>query len=196
MIDRGNGRGVVGAVSSGNDPFGAVHDFFHSTGWYLFRNLTTFVAVMFWAASVWWVFRDARRRIDDPWIVGIATVLAIVPLIGPLLYLLVRPQELLVDVRERELAMRALRKRIRVGEFCHHCGAESDPSFRFCPVCAAELRRPCTHCDAALEALWQVCPFCGTPNDAAPAAALGEMSSFPDLRPAPRAKQATEPAAR
>jgi hypothetical protein len=187
---------VAGAASSGNDPFAAVHDFFHSTGWYLFRNMTAFVAVMFWAASVWWVFRDARRRIDDPWIVGMATALAIVPLVGPLLYLLVRPQELLADTRERELAMRALRERIRVGGFCHHCGADSDASFRFCPMCAAELRKPCPHCDAALEPLWQACPFCGAPSEATGATALGEASPFPDLRPAPRATRTTETAAR
>jgi uncharacterized OB-fold protein len=196
-LDSGHSLSVAeGAASTGNDPFAAVHDFFHSPVWYLFRNLTTIVVVMFWAATVWWVFRDARRRIDDPWLVGTATLLAIVPLVGPLLYLLVRPQELLADARERELAMRALGNRIRVGEFCHRCGAASDPSFRFCPVCTAELRRPCPDCAAALEPLWQVCPFCGTPSEAAPAPSLGDVpSSLTDLRPAPRPKRATEPAA-
>jgi len=186
---------TLGAANSGDDPFAAAHDFFHSTGWYLFRNLAAAIAVAFWVASVWWVFRDARRRIDDPWIVAMATILALLPLVGPLLYLLVRPAESVADVRERELAMRALRKRIRTGEFCHQCGAESDPSYRFCPVCATELRRACPSCDAALETFWQLCPFCGTRSLADASAVVGETESFPELMDVAKAKRATGSAA-
>src|SRR5262245_66300870 len=109
-----------------------------------------------------------------------ATVLALFPLVGPLLYLLVRPGELIADARERELAMQALRKRVRTGEFCHQCGSESDPSFRFCPLCATELRRPCPACQAALEAFWQMCPFCGTPSVAEAPTALEALPAATD----------------
>jgi hypothetical protein len=136
--------------------------FFHSSAWYLFRNLTVALVVSFWLASVFWVFRDARRRISDPFLVFLATVLGLLPLIGPLLYLLVRPLEILADRHERELEVRALKQRIRGGHFCSACGIDSDPSFRFCPVCAAEIKPPCTGCGKPLDPLWQVCPFCGT----------------------------------
>jgi Double zinc ribbon len=143
--------------------------FFNSTAWQLFQNLSIALAVCFYLASIWWVFRDARRRIEDPWIVGFATILGLVPLIGPLLYLLVRPLEILDEQRERELEIRALRQRLRTGNHCTACGADSDPSFRFCPVCAEEIRPPCVGCATPLDPLWQVCPFCGTPAATEPA---------------------------
>ena len=66
------------------------------------RNLGIFLAVVFWLATVYWVFKDARRRIEDPWLVGMATLLgAVPPLVGPLIYMLFRPHEYLEDVRER-----------------------------------------------------------------------------------------------
>src|SRR4051812_30834866 len=139
---------------------------FESTAWHLFQNLTILLAVAFWIATVWWVLRDARRRIADPWIVVCATMLGLVPFIGGLLYLLVRPLEPLADVRERELEMRALKRRLASGTYCPACGGETESSFRFCPACAAEIRRECVGCKTALDLLWRVCPYCGTPADA------------------------------
>ena len=40
--------------------------FFDSNTWALTRNLTGFFVVVFWLATAFWVYKDARRRIDDP----------------------------------------------------------------------------------------------------------------------------------
>ena len=83
----------------------AADNFFDSSTWDVGRNLALVLAVVFWAATVYWVFKDARRRIEDPWLVGIATLLgAIPPFIGPLIYMLFRPPEYLEEVRERDEA--------------------------------------------------------------------------------------------
>src|SRR5690242_15356207 len=103
---------MIAGVSRGGLGVGS---FFHSTAWNLFQNLSIALAVSFWIGTIWWVFRDARRRIEDPFIVGFATLLAFLPFIGALLYLLVRPLEVLADQRERELELRALRQRLRGG---------------------------------------------------------------------------------
>ena len=42
--------------------FGDVNDFFDSGTWLLIRNLTLFFVVVFWAATAYWVYKDARRR--------------------------------------------------------------------------------------------------------------------------------------
>ena len=44
--------------------FGGVHDFFTSGTWLVIRNLLIFFAVVFWLATAWWVYKDARRRIE------------------------------------------------------------------------------------------------------------------------------------
>ena len=53
----------------------SVHGFFSSGTWLVTRNLLVFFAVVFWIAFAYWVNKDARRRIEDPWLVGMATLL-------------------------------------------------------------------------------------------------------------------------
>ena len=141
-------------------------DFFSHSTWTVIRNLTAFFVVVFWLATAFWVFKDARRRIEDPWLVGMATVLGLIPpFVGPLIYMLFRPPEYLEDVRERELEIRAIERRLEGGNelTCWVCNAEVQPEFLVCPVCTTRLRQSCRNCKQPLEALWQVCPYCATP---------------------------------
>ena len=42
--------------------------------WTLLRNLGIALVVVLWLATAYWTFKDARRRIEDPWLVGVATL--------------------------------------------------------------------------------------------------------------------------
>jgi hypothetical protein len=129
------------------------------------RNVAILLGVVFWLATVYWVFKDARRRIEDPWLVGMATVLgAIPPFLGPLNYMLFRPPEYLEDVRERELEMLAMEERLAEHDLrCPVCRGPVEASFLVCPVCTTRLKQACSECAAPLEPIWQVCPYCATP---------------------------------
>jgi len=143
---------------------GTIHNFFHSSTWYVIRNLVLFVVFVFWVATVYWVNKDARRRIQDPLLVWVSTLLGVVPFIGPLIYMLFRPPEYLEDVRERELEIKAMEERLsRRDLYCPVCRAEVSNEFLVCPVCTTKLKQACVNCKAPLEALWQVCPYCETP---------------------------------
>ena len=143
--------GQAPTTTTDDDLFGGVNDFFDSDTWMVIRNLTIFFAIVFWVATVYWVYKDARRRIEDPWLVGMATLLgAVPPFLGPLIYMLFRPPEYLEDVRERELEMLAIEERL----------AERDLR---CPVCTTRLKQSCGECAAPLEPIWQICPYCATP---------------------------------
>ena len=144
--------------------FNGVNDFFKSGTWLVIRNLAIFLVAVFWLASVYWVYKDARRRVADPWMVAMATVLGAVPFVGPLIYMFFRPPEYLEDVRERELEIRAMEARLdRRDLHGPVCRAEVEPEFLICPVCTTKLKQACVTCKAPLEPLWQVCPFCETP---------------------------------
>ena len=105
---------VLAASDSGF--FGALHDIFGSDAVPIVRNLGIFLAVVFWLAVGYWVFKDARRRIEDPWLVGAATILGLIPpFIGALIYMLFRPPEYLEDVRERELEIKAMEESLGRG---------------------------------------------------------------------------------
>ena len=147
--------------------FNGVSDFFDSGTWLVIRNLAIFFVVVFWLASAYWVYKDARRRIADPWLVAMATLLGLVPpFLGPLIYLFFRPPEYLEDIRERELEIRAMEERLAGREsHCPVCRASVEPEFLICPVCTTKLRQACATCKQPLEPLWQVCPYCETPID-------------------------------
>jgi len=137
------------------------------------------LAGLFWVASAYWTYKDARRRIDDSWLVGFATVLGLVPYAGPLIYMLFRPPEYLEDVRERELEIKAMEERLaRRDLHCPVCRAEVDSTFLICPVCTTKLKQACRGCKAPLEALWQVCPYCETPVDTPATLELGRTQSL------------------
>ena len=148
--------------------FGGVHDFFHSSTWYVMRNLAIFFVLVFWIATVYWVNKDAKRRIEDPLIVWVVTAIGVVPFIGPLIYMLFRPPEYLEDVRERELEIKAMEERITAHDRrCPVCHAEADASYLVCPVCTTKLKHACVSCGSPLEPIWQVCPYCETPIEPA-----------------------------
>jgi len=157
--------------------FGGVHDFFSSGTWLVIRNLLFFFAAVFWLATVWWIYKDARRRVEDPWLVAVGVMLGIlVPFLGVFIYMLFRPPEYLDDVRERELEIKAMEERLAKRDLhCPVCRSEVDSTFLICPICTTKLKQACVTCKAPLEALWQVCPYCETPVETA---AVGE---FPRL---------------
>jgi RNA polymerase subunit RPABC4/transcription elongation factor Spt4 len=151
-------------TTTNDDVFTRVGDFFDSDTWFVIRNLGILFLIVFWLAWAYWVFKDARRRIEDPWLVAMATILGLVPIVGPLVYLFFRPPEYLEDRRERELEIRAMEEQIgQRASNCPVCRAAVEPDFLVCPVCTTKLKQACTGCKAPLEPLWQVCPYCETP---------------------------------
>ena len=165
--------------------FGGVHDFFHSSTWYVIRNLAIFFVIVFWIATVYWVYKDARRRIGDTLLVWVATLIGVVPFLGPLVYMLFRPPEYLEDVRERELEIKAMERRLGARELhCPVCRAEIEDDFLVCPVCTTKLRQACARCARPLDSAWQVCPYCETPieYDVDAPVAIGEGKRQPRRR--------------
>ena len=148
-----------------------VASFFGSGTWLAVRNLLIFFAVVFWLATVFWIYKDSRRRLEDPWLIGVSVMLGvIVPFLGVFVYMLFRPPEYLEDVRERELEIKAMEDRLSSKRdlHCPVCRSEVDSTFLVCPICTTKLKQACVNCKQPLEALWQVCPFCETPVESAP----------------------------
>ena len=133
-----------------------------SKGVNLFINLLALFLAILWFALIYWTRADAKRRLDDPLLVFCATVASIIPFVGTLVYMIVRPPEFLEDVRERDLEMQASEARIAQLAYyaCQHCGQEVEKDFVICPNCHSRLRDPCPNCQRPLEMTWSVCPYC------------------------------------
>src|SRR4029078_8552925 len=119
--------------------------------WRATTNVFFFCLVVFWLASAFWVYRDARRRIEDPWLLAMAVALGIFPpFLGPLLYMFFRPPEYLEEGRERERESKALEESLGTAEPCPVCRAVVEPTFLACPVCTTKLKEACRRCKAPL----------------------------------------------
>jgi hypothetical protein len=136
-----------------------------SPDWTLLRNLGIAFVVILWLATAFWTFKDARRRIADPWLVAVASLFGLFPpFLGPIIYLFFRPPEYLQDVHERDLEIKAMEQRLsQLDQRCPVCRARVEASFLVCPVCTTRLKQACGSCGQPLDSLWQVCPHCATP---------------------------------
>src|SRR4051794_5525399 len=165
------------STSTDTGPFSGVGDFFGSNTFQVVVQLAVLFAVALWLALVAWTFKDARRRIEDPWIVLVCVAAAaIFGPVGVLIYLILRPPEYLEDVRERELEIRAMERRLGADRVCPLCRNPAEAAFLSCPHCGTKLKDSCRRCKAPLDPSWRLCPYCETevvalPPAPAPAAA-------------------------
>lgn len=126
--------------------------------------LILFLAVIY-LALIYWTYADAKRRIEDPVLVGTATMTALIPFVGPMIYAILRPPEFLEDVRERELETRASELRLRrlTETSCPRCEHPTERDWLTCPECRTSLKDPCGSCGRAVDPQWSVCPHCQSP---------------------------------
>lgn len=107
-----------------------------------------------------WVARDAYAR-GTQWYIW--TIVALIPVIGVIAYLLLRPPLMQIDHDEQELEV-ALKQRelMKYGE-CARCGYPVEADYVVCPNCHQRLKNLCGHCGKALDPAWTICPYCAAP---------------------------------
>ena len=118
----------------------------------------------FWLAIIIWTWRDIRARSRDVFAAVLAIVLvAIFPLVGLLLYLLLRPKETLAEAYDRALEEEALLRGIEEQLVCPNCNRVVEKEWRFCAYCHTQVKKDCPACGQLLELGWTLCPYCGSP---------------------------------
>ena len=168
------------AETDDDNPFQPILDFFDSGAFKATVRLFLFLLAALYLALIFWTFKDAKRRIADPILVAVAVATAIVfPFVGVIIYMILRPPEYLDDVRERELEIRAMERRLGHDQRCPYCRSEIEQSYLVCPVCTTRLKDPCRRCKSPLEPAWKICPYCTTPvRGPLPAELPGERSTI------------------
>jgi hypothetical protein len=145
-------------------------------------NLLILFLVVLWLALVAWTYFDARRRLQDSFLVACATLCSLIfPFVGTIVYSILRPPEFLADQRERELEIRAAELRVRQLEeqSCPNCEHPVERTFLRCPNCRARIKDPCETCGKPIDPRWSICPYCETP---VPRAAPPEPAPQPKRR--------------
>jgi RNA polymerase subunit RPABC4/transcription elongation factor Spt4 len=122
--------------------------------------------VILWIAAAYWAFRDMQGRSDNavaPYLAALF-VIAFTPLLFPLAvftYRIVRPQERIGDVYERNLAEEAMLAEIEAIPHCPNCDRRVDAAWIICPTCRARLNRVCPNCTRLVGLDWSLCAWCG-----------------------------------
>jgi hypothetical protein len=147
---------VTPTTTSDTGAFSSVSNFFSSSYFSAFEKLSILFAIALYAAMVFWTWKDARRRVEDPVIVGVCVATAVCfPFVGVLIYLILRPPEYIADVHERELEIRAMERRLGADSVCPYCRNPAEASF--------------LSCKAPLDPTWRLCPYCETVATTLPA---------------------------
>lgn len=118
-----------------------------------------------WVAMGIWTFNDIRSRTRDWLAILLAVLLVMVfPLIGLILYTLIRPKTTLADVYDRALEEEALLRELEETHACPTCGVPARDNWVFCPNCHAQLQHTCPTCNNMVRNEWAICVYCGTPQ--------------------------------
>ena len=105
--------------------------------------------VILYILSIVYVIRDAQRRGAEPW--WLWAIISVIPIVGLLAYVILRPSSYLVDREEQDLDIALREHQLSHYGICPKCGTPIDRDFVVCPTC----HRP-------LNAEWKVCPYCRT----------------------------------
>ncbi len=128
----------------------------------IFAAITGALFAALWLSLIIWAFRDMRARARDPFAQILAALLvALLPFMGIVIYLILRPPETLVEAYERALEEEALLQEIEERPACPGCSRTVDPNWILCPHCHTRLRKACPDCNALMELQWNLCPYCG-----------------------------------
>ncbi|MDY6877635.1 MAG: zinc ribbon domain-containing protein [Chloroflexota bacterium] len=120
------------------------------------------VTIALFGGMVIWTFRDIRARSRDFLAQILATLLVIVlPVVGLVVYLMLRPRETLAEAYEHSLEQEALLQAIEEPEVCPGCGQRVKSEYLYCPACHTRLKRACSECGRPLHLRWSLCPYCG-----------------------------------
>lgn len=121
----------------------------------------------FWVAMGIWTFNDIRSRSRD-WLATILAVLLVIvfPLVGLILYMLIRPRTTLAEVYDRALEEEALLRELEESHACHSCGVPVEGNWVYCPNCHTQLQHTCPNCSNLVRNEWAICVFCGAPQHA------------------------------
>lgn len=141
------------------DPFQVIQSFLESPALKVAGQIMVLLFVAVWLALVYWTFADASRRGALRYLWGILAV--VVPFVGTLIYVIVRPPEYELDRRERELELAVLERDLRNRVLlCPNCRSVVERDYFVCPECRWELKKPCIACERPLDLKWETCPYC------------------------------------
>ena len=148
---------------------------------FVLQGMAVYIVIL-WLASAYWAFRDMQLRSENPVLPYMAAALIVLftPvlfLFGVVVYRIVRPQEKIGDVYERNLAEEALLAEVEGVKTCPACHKRIHDEWIICPNCRTRLNRVCANCGRLVGLDWSLCGWCGLDFERADIAAFEPISN-------------------
>lgn len=141
-------------------------DFISSPTFSTFQIVVLGYLGFLWLAIIIWVTRDSINRSSSLLFQTFSILINIaIPILGILLYLIIRPGKTNMDRYYEELEHRMLAE--EGGEkssTCEKCLTLVDKDYTFCPNCGEKTKKTCTKCRKHFPSMWNICPYCGHEN--------------------------------
>lgn len=132
----------------------------------------------FWISMGIWAFNDIRSRSRDWLAIVLACLLVLVfPIVGLILYMMIRPKETLADIYDRALEEETLLRDLEGSSACHHCGSSIKEEWVYCPTCHVQLQHSCHSCGNLVRAEWGICVHCGTAHQGLASQSIGPQAA-------------------
>jgi RNA polymerase subunit RPABC4/transcription elongation factor Spt4 len=118
---------------------------------------------LLWLAIIIWVTKDAINRSNSVLFQTFSILISIaVPILGVLLYLIIRPSRTALEKYYEELEKNLVNESpTENSNACSKCLTLVESDYRYCPNCGESVKKSCRHCKAGFPKVWSICPYCG-----------------------------------
>ena len=145
------------------------------------QSIVVYICIL-WLAAAYWAFRDMQLRSENPVLPYLAAALIVLftPVLfvfGVIVYRIVRPQEKIAEVYERNLAEEALLAEVESIKSCPACRRRINEEWIICPTCRTRLNRVCANCGRLVGLDWSLCAWCGKDFERSDIAAYQPLAS-------------------
>ena len=162
----------------------AIGGFFNNPIVHLAFQAAVLFYLILWLAYAYWAFRDMQLRSDNPILPYLAAAMIVLFNVffpfGLIVYRIIRPQEKIGEVYERNLAEEALLAEVEAVKSCPVCRRRVNDEWIVCPTCRTRLNKVCASCGRLVGLDWELCAWCGRDFDRVDRASLESLPSSPD----------------
>ena len=132
-----------------------------SANYNLIGTIFILVAIIFWVVVTSWIWIDSDERTTNKWIRIFYVVIGMIPVLGWIIYLIVRPPETIDEIYWGDLERRYLKYEAKDLGDCPQCGTQLYPGYIFCPNCNKRIKTKCSRCGVYVDLDSKYCVHCG-----------------------------------
>lgn len=132
-----------------------------NTNYNMVGSIVGAISLIFWLVVTSWIWVDSDERTTNKWMRIFYVLIGLIPVVGWIIYLIVRPSETIDEIYWGDLERRYLKYEAKELGDCPRCGTQLFPGFIFCPNCKKRIKRKCSDCGVYIDLEYKYCTNCG-----------------------------------